>query len=196
MTTASDQIVSFDDESLIIVDEDDNILGFEAKNTCHEGGGILHRAFSIFLFDEAGRVLIQQRAANKPLWPRYWANACCSHPRRGERDSEAAGRRVREELGISPPLHFLYKFRYHARFGNVGSERELCSIYAARSPAPIAPNTTEIAATRWLECSTLDRELAHYPEHFAPWIKLEWPRIRAEHWPSVEALFHTASTEG
>lgn len=191
-STEPDPIVSFDDESLIVVDHDDNVLGFEAKNTCHAGEGILHRAFSIFVFDHAGRVLIQQRAANKPLWPNYWANACCSHPRSGERDAEAADRRVREELGISPPLQFLYKFRYHARYGDAGSEHELCSIYAAVSTAPIAVNTTEIAATRLIEPDRLDAELQQQPESYAPWIKLEWPRIRSEHWATIEGLLHDA----
>lgn len=193
---APNEIVSFDDESLIVVDEQDNVLGFEAKNTCHEGDGILHRAFSIFVFDHNGRVLIQQRAPGKPLWPGYWANACCSHPRQGEHDAQAAGRRVREELGIGPALRFLYKFQYHARFGDIGSEHELCSIYAAVSNSPIAVNVTEIAAIRWLEPRALDMELKHNPDAFSPWIKLEWPRIRAQHWATVQALLQNASRRG
>lgn len=186
--TSDDQIVSFDDESLIVVDKDDNVLGFEAKNTCHTGEGILHRAFSVFIFDPDGRVLIQQRASGKPLWPLYWANACCSHPRRGERDAEAADRRVREELGIGPPLQFLYKFQYHARFGDHGSEHELCSIYAAVTEADISVNTTEITDTQWMPADELDADIVANPNRYAPWFKLEWPRIRQEHWPTITAL--------
>lgn len=189
------EVVSFDDESLIVVDDDDNVLGFEAKDACHAGDGILHRAFSIFVFDHAGRVLLQQRAANKPLWPNYWANACCSHPRRGEDGVAAANRRVREELGIGPPLQFLYKFRYHAQYGDIGSEHELCSIYAAVSSAPIGVNNTEIADTRWMEPQALDAEVEANAERYTPWLKLEWPRIRAEHWPAVESLLQATPDE-
>lgn len=192
-TRCNSRVVSFDDESLIVVDGDDNVLGFEAKETCHADEGILHRAFSIFVFDREGRVLLQRRAPDKPLWPGYWSNACCSHPRRGERDAEAADRRVREELGIGPPLQFLYKFSYHARFGDAGSERELCSIYAAVSDAPVAVNANEITETQWLEPAELDAELDRRPEHYTPWFKLEWPRIRAEHRETVTAMLATGA---
>lgn len=186
-------VVSFDDEPLIVVDDDDNVVGFEAKDACHAGDGILHRAFSIFVFDRSGRVLLQRRADGKPLWPGYWSNACCSHPRRGERDAEAADRRVREELGIGPPLQFLYKFTYHARFGDIGSEHELCSIYAAVGDAPVAVNTNEITDTRWLEPETLDAELEQRPDRYTPWLKLEWPHIRAEHWQTIKGMLDTAA---
>ena len=105
MSASSAKKVSFDDEPLIVVDEDNNVLGYQPKADVHAGDGILHRAFSVFLFDDEGRVLIQKRAASKPLWPGFWANACCSHPRRGETEAEAAVRRITEELGIeaAPP---------------------------------------------------------------------------------------------
>jgi len=96
--------VSFDDEPLILVDEDDNEVGYRSKGECHEGHGILHRAFSIFLFDKRGRVLLQQRAAGKRLWPLHWSNSCCSHPRRGETMDQALHRRLREELGLEASL--------------------------------------------------------------------------------------------
>lgn len=195
-TATQNNIVSFDDEPLIVVDTDDNVLGFETKDVCHAGDGILHRAFSIFVFDHTGRVLLQQRAPGKPLWPNYWANACCSHPRRAERDGEAADRRIREELGIGPPLQFLYKFTYHARYGDAGSEYEFCSVYATVNNSPIAVNATEITDTCWLEPETLDAELAQHPEHYAPWLKLEWPEIRAKHWAAIEHLLESGTING
>ena len=82
-TAADGDIVSFDNEALIIVDAQDRILGHGTKAELHQGAGTLHRAFSIFLFNDAGDVLLQQRSADKPLWPGYWSNTCCSHPRRG-----------------------------------------------------------------------------------------------------------------
>lgn len=184
---SSDTVVSFDDEPLIRVDSEDNLLGFESKNVCHDGDGLLHRAFSIFLFDRQGRLLLQQRSPQKPLWPGFWANSCCSHPRRGESNTEAASRRIREELGVTPPLTFLYRFEYHARYGDLGSEHELCSVYAAVDDYPIRVNVNEIADIQWIEPDALDAELAEYPERYAPWLRLEWPRIRAEHWEPIAA---------
>ncbi|MES1943192.1 isopentenyl-diphosphate delta-isomerase [Salinisphaera sp. PC39] len=184
----NDTVVSFDDEPLILVDPDDNILGYEAKNICHDGEGLLHRAFSIFVFDTAGRLLLQRRAEGKRLWPGYWSNSCCSHPRRGEEDPAAADRRVHEELGIAPALHFLFRFRYHARYRDLGAEHELCSIYAAVSDDPVAYNVNEIADTDWIEPAALDAALAERPEDFTPWLRLEWPRIRQDHWFTVETL--------
>lgn len=184
----NDAIVSFEDEPLILVDPEDNILGYEAKSTCHDGEGLLHRAFSIFLFDRRGRLLLQRRAPGKRLWPGFWSNSCCSHPRRGEEDPAAADRRIHEELGVAPPLHFLFKFRYHARYLDLGSEHELCSIYAAVSEQSVTVNVNEITATDWVRPEDLDADLAERPDHYTPWLRLEWPRIRQEHWHEVEAL--------
>lgn len=80
-----DAIVSFDTESLILVDDQDQEIGHQDKLSCHTGNGTLHRAFSLFIFNNAGELLLQQRSANKHLWPLHWSNSCCSHPRRGNR---------------------------------------------------------------------------------------------------------------
>ena len=109
------------EDLLILVDEADREIGTVPKTAGHLGAGVLHRAFSVFLFDDAGAVLIQKRAAGKMLWPGYWSNACCSHPRPDENVDVAARRRVREELRVECRLRFLYKFTYQARFGDVGA---------------------------------------------------------------------------
>lgn len=180
-TDGRDAVVSSEDEQLILVDLDDTELGFQTKARCHDGDGILHRAFSVFLVDDAGRVLLQQRAADKRLWGGYWANSCCSHPRRGESMELATSRRLTEELGggAAVALEYVYKFDYHARFGDLGSERELCWVFLGRiDPASIDYNRTEIAAIRWVTPAELDAELAEHPEHFTPWLHLEWEQLR------------------
>lgn len=178
---ARHQIVSFDDEPLILVDTQDREIGFLDKAAAHDGEGILHRAFSLFVFNPQGKLLLQQRAADKRLWPGYWANTCCSHPRRGETIEDAIHRRLQEELGMRCALEFLFKFQYQARFGEAGSEHELCHVFAGRSDEQPKVNATEIAAVRWISPAALDAEMDQNPGHFTPWLKIEWQRLRDEH---------------
>ena len=182
-------IVSSEDEQLILVDSEDQVIGYASKGGCHDGEGVLHRAFSVFLFNDAGELLLQQRGSEKRLWPGYWANSCCSHPRRGETMAEATQRRVQEELGLSSELTFLFKFEYHASFGVLGSEHELCSVYVGRCVGEARPNRTEIEATRFISVSDLDRALEQEPDRYSPWLHLEWKRIRSDHMAQLEGLW-------
>lgn len=182
------EVVSFDDESLILVDSEDRVVGHMPKAEAHVGDGVLHRAFSIFLFNSAGDVLMQQRAPNKQLWGGFWSNSVCSHPRRGETVAAAAQRRLREEIDVDADVTFLYKFEYHAPFGEAGSEHEMCSVFVAHSNAPVAGNPNEIADFSFMPPHRLDAELAEYPAHYTPWLKMEWPRIRDQHWATVRSL--------
>lgn len=190
--TSSNEIVSFEDEKLILVDEYDNEVGNLPKDRCHDGHGRLHRAFSLFLFNTHGGVLLQQRSAQKRLWPMYWSNACCSHPRRGENMEDAINRRLRQELGLTGEVEFLFKFIYQAQFGNTGAEHELCWVYLGRSDGNVLVNANEIADWRFVPVSTLDQELTERPEKFTPWMKLEWRRIQEEYGHKLEN-FSTSS---
>ena len=138
-------IASDTDELLILVDRQDNELGFASKAACHTGSGLLHRAFSIFIFNSSGQVLLQQRSQDKELWNLYWSNSCCSHPRQGEQIENAAHRRVMEELSIDCELHYLYKFFYQEPFEQKGSEHELCSVFVGRYDGKVSINIAEIA---------------------------------------------------
>jgi isopentenyl-diphosphate delta-isomerase len=175
-------IVSFDDEPLILVDSQDHIIGYDTKDRVHSDQGLLHRAFSIFLITQDGHVLIQQRAAQKRLWPNYWSNSCCSHPRRGENYYQAAHRRLREELNIDTPLYFLYQFQYQAPYQDLGSEHELCSVYLGQLPHTfsININSNEIAAYQWLDYNQVDALIADLQIKTTPWFMMEWARIRQE----------------
>ena len=171
------EIVSSASEELILVDEDDREIGNRSKRECHEGNGLLHRAFSIFIFNNEDELLLQQRGADKPLWPGYWSNTCCSHPRRGESMEEAVTRRLSQELGFETPLSYLYKFKYHAQYGAVGSEHEYCWVYHGRYSGPIDPNTTEIDDWRFVSIPRLEAELVTEHDKFTPWFKMEWAHI-------------------
>ena len=184
----NNQIVSFDDEKLILVDDEDNIIGYKTKEECHQGNGILHRAFSIFIFDDKNQLLIQKRSDSKQLWPLYWSNSCCSHPRKGEKVEEAANRRLKEELGIESPLTFLFKFQYSVPYKNVGSEREMCSVLIGKSNSHISSNKNEIDEWKYMDIEKLDENMSVNPDKYTPWFKLEWERIKKYHWQEIENL--------
>jgi isopentenyl-diphosphate Delta-isomerase len=178
-----------DAEPLILVDHADREIGHLDRAQCHAGPGILHRAFSLLLFNGDGELLLQQRAASKRLWPLYWSNSVCSHPRRAESMETAIARRLHEELGVACPLHFLFKFQYQAQFDATGSENELCSVFAGRSTSPVTVNRDEIHATRWADVEALGAEMRG-PEaaKFTPWFRLEWDKVWNEHRAAVLAM--------
>ncbi|MEE8410320.1 MAG: isopentenyl-diphosphate Delta-isomerase [Myxococcota bacterium] len=176
---------------LILVDSSDNVIGHAAKAACHDGDGRLHRAFSIFIFNGRGELLLQQRSSHKRLWPGFWSNSCCSHPRQGERLDGAASRRLREELGLQASLRSLYAFEYQARFADAGSEHELCTVLVGRvggTGAWVTTDPDEIAACRWVSPEDLDREIAEMPDQLTPWLKIEWQRLRADFADVIAAL--------
>lgn len=176
-------------ESLILVDEADRELGHMSKARCHEGRGVLHRAFSLLIFNERGELLLQRRSAAKRLWPHYWSNSCCSHPRSTETMEAAIHRRLHEELGLECPLHFLYKFRYQAQFHNIGAEHELCSVYVGRSAGRVLVDRKEISDWRWVSPEGLTAEMKGAgAERFTPWFTMEWQRIWQDHRAALYAL--------
>jgi len=167
-------------EPLILVDSQDRELGQLSKAECHAGEGVLHRAFSIHLINGRGEVLLQQRSAAKPLWPLYWSNSCCSHPRAGETMASAVHRRLQQELGLACELHYLYKFEYQARYKNLGTEREVCWVYLGRCDQPPQADPKELAS--WCYCSPaeIDRMLTREEQGFTPWFKLEWQQLKRD----------------
>lgn len=190
---ARDEIVSSDREELILVDEHDREIGARSKAACHEGRGALHRAFSIFVFNNANELLLQKRSGEKLLWPNYWSNTCCSHPRRGESMEQAVERRLLQELGFTCPLEFLYKFKYQAQYGAIGAEHEFCWVYYGKYAGPVDVNVNEIADWRYIGVDALERELERAPETFTPWFKMEWMHIRANY---LDGMLASTGTDG
>jgi isopentenyl-diphosphate delta-isomerase len=183
---AADTDTDTDTDALVLVDETDRSIGILSKSLCHEGRGVLHRAFSLLIFNAQGELLIQQRAASKRLWPMYWSNSCCSHPRADEILETATQRRLYEELGIRCALRFLYKFQYQAQFDSTGAEHELCSVFIGRSSGPITVDSREILDWRWIAPEALNREMAAQGGRtFTPWFILEWARIWRDHRQAV-----------
>jgi len=175
------RIVSSEDEDLVLVDRDDVEVGHLSKALCHDGPGVLHRAFSLFLFNEAGELLLQQRSAQKRLWPGFWSNSCCSHPRRGESMEVATRRRLLDELNFETDVEYVYKFCYTASFGDAGSENELCHVYLGNATGDVRPNRSEIDSVRFLSPNSLSAEMRDSPERFTPWFKQEWEELVANY---------------
>src|SRR6202163_654291 len=185
-----------DSEPLILVDETDREVGHLSKARGHQGRGVLHRAFSLLIFNGAGEWLLQQRAPSKRLWPLYWSNSCCSHPRRAETMEAAIHRRLYEELRLRCPLHFLFKFQYQAQFDETGAENELCSVFIGQSSGSVTINTDEIHAWRWISAEALHTEMAAEYGNFTPWFKIEWARVWREHRTQVLGLQTELGTRG
>lgn len=186
----NDEIISLDNDPLILVNHQDEVIGSMEKADCHLGKGHLHRAFSIFIFNQAGDVLLQKRSQQKFLWPTYWSNACCSHPRVGESDEDAAKRRLFEELNINSNLKFLYKFEYKSSFKDIGVEHEMCSVWIGKAePSDIVVNNNEICDWHFVSTQELDRLLTLHPENYTPWMKMEWSRICQDHKDTFKSLW-------
>lgn len=173
MILLSDILIRKEMDELILVDKDDNEIGNEEKVKCHLGEGILHRAFSVFIFNNKGDLLLQQRGKEKMLWPLYWSNTCCSHPRKGEDYEGAAERRLKEEMGFSCPVKFIGKFQYQVPYKNIGSENELCSVLVGMYTGRVVPNPEEVESWKWIDYKNLLEDVEKNPDMYTPWFKME-----------------------
>src|SRR5215469_16097486 len=158
------------DEPLILVDEDNRALGTASKLAIHEAG-LLHRAFSIFMVDGRGRILLQQRNPRKYHSGGLWANSCCGHPRPGERTVTAARRRLNEELGVSDPLAFGFFARYQAELDHGMRENELVYVYFGRLLSETKPDPAEVVGLEFVSVAELKRRIKQKPGSFTYWMK-------------------------
>lgn len=162
-----------EDELVVTVDEAGRPAGTMPKLAAHEGAGVLHRAFSVFLFDDDGRVLLQRRADDKHHFRGRWSNTCCSHPLPGESVTEAASRRLSEELGIEAEAREVGSFTYRAQDPDSGLvEVEFDHVLVGRHQGEIAPDPAEVGAVRWMDVDELRRTIATDPDAFTPWLPL------------------------
>ncbi len=183
-----DRVVSSDDDLLICVNPDDEVIGYERKDRCHKGEGLLHRAFSIFLFNDAGELLLQERDISKLLWPSTWSNTCCSHPRKGQSIEEAAGIRLRDELNCEARLQKVYTFRYHASYQDRGSENEMCTVLIGHLNHTPNYNRNEVSRMKWTSAQELEGELIAKPMDYTPWFRMEFQELRTSFWPQIEKV--------
>lgn len=163
-------------EFVVLVNEQDDEVGTMEKLEAHRRGA-LHRAFSVFLFDDEGRLLMQQRAANKYHSALLWTNTCCSHPRHGESLEAAAKRRLKEEMGIDTDVKRRFSFIYNAAFENGLQEHELDHVLFGRINATPTPDPSEVKAWRFMDMSELQLEMERHPGRFTAWLHHCWPML-------------------
>lgn len=165
-------------EHLILVDEQDREIGTAEKLDAHRRG-LLHRAFSVIVWDGQGRQLLQKRAVTKYHSGGLWTNACCGHPRPGEPVADAAKRRLGEEMGFGCPLEWLGLVQYHAQFANGLSEHEVVHVFRGRYDGRIAADPAEAEGYQWCGLDRLREDIAAVPDRFSVW----YLRYMAEEWP-------------
>ncbi len=159
------------EEQVILVDEQDNPIGLMPKIEAHERA-LLHRAFSVFVFNENGDLLLQQRAASKYHSPLLWTNTCCSHPRDGESNIEAGKRRLQEEMGFSCDLEEVFWFIYKAPFDNGLTEHELDHVLIGQFNGEPVIDKSEVASYKWMSLSEIKKDIELYPENYTAWFKI------------------------
>ncbi|QHS58260.1 isopentenyl-diphosphate Delta-isomerase [Chitinophaga agri] len=161
---------------VILVNERDEETGLMEKMEAHEKG-LLHRAFSVFIMNDNGEMLIHQRALDKYHSGGLWTNACCSHPMPGESVEAAAHRRLTEEMGFDCPLRELFQFTYRTEFDNGLIEHEYDHVWVGTYNGVINPDPGEVHAFRFLSVDELTRQLLATPGQFTSWFRLAFPKV-------------------
>lgn len=164
---------------MILVDENDTPCGRMEKLEAHEKG-LLHRAFSIFIINSKGQVLLQKRALSKYHSPGLWTNTCCSHPRPGESLMDAAKRRLYEEMGFSCPLVKQFSFTYRTEFENNLIENEYDHVLFGRYDNNPIPNPDEVDSWKWVNPESITNEIRKDKKAFTSWFKIIWDRVAKE----------------
>lgn len=158
-------------ENLILVDEYDNPIGQAEKMFVHENG-LLHRAFSVFIFNSKSELLLQQRSDEKYHSAGLWTNTCCSHPRFGEEMQSAIDRRLMEEMGMKCETEFRFSFVYKTKFNNGLTEHEFDHVYFGKSDINPEPEKTEVQAWKYCSLEDLEKDIITNPELYTEWLKL------------------------
>ena len=165
-------------DQVILVNDQDHPIGFMEKMEVHEKA-ILHRAFSVFIFNHHGELLLQQRAFSKYHSAGLWTNTCCSHPRPNEDTEAAANRRLLEEMGFITPLKKIFDFIYVADFDNGLTEHEFDHVYIGFYEGAIQPNIDEVSDFMYSSFDQIDTQLLSASNNYTAWFKIAYPKVKA-----------------
>ena len=159
------------EEQVVLVDEKDNPIGLMEKMEAHEKA-LLHRAFSVFIFNKKGELMLQQRAASKYHSPLLWTNTCCSHQRDGETNLEAGKRRLQEEMGFVTEIKEVFSFIYKAPFDNGLTEHELDHVMVGSFEDAPNINKEEVESYKWMTLEDVKSDIENNPEIYTAWFKI------------------------
>ena len=163
-------------EYVILVDREDKEIGTEEKMKAHKDGK-LHRAFSIFVFNSKGELLLQRRALSKYHCGGLWTNTCCSHPRKGEVLEEAVHRRIMEEMGFDCEMKEVFSFSYKSKFDNGLTENEIDHVFIGSFEGEPAINREEVEEFRWIKIDNLKKDISENPGKYTPWFKIAIQKV-------------------
>jgi isopentenyl-diphosphate Delta-isomerase len=163
-------------ELLILVDENDNEIGMMDKLSVHQKG-LLHRAFSVFIFNSNHELLLQQRANDKYHSAGLWSNTCCSHSNNSEPIADSVKRRLKEEMGLETETQFEFSFLYKADFENGLKEHELDHVYLGTSDEKPRPDITEVMNWKYISLEKLAENISIHPENYTEWLKICLPEV-------------------
>lgn len=164
-------------EQVILVNEHDEVLGVMEKIEAHEKA-LLHRAFSVFVFNKQHQLLLQKRALTKYHSGGLWTNTCCSHPRPGEPTENAALRRLKEEMGFETNLTKAFTFIYQASFENGLTENEFDHVYIGEYDGMVNPNPEEVASFAYYTLDEIESSMKEHPEQYTVWFQIAFPKLR------------------
>ena len=163
-------------ENVVLVDRNDNPMGLMPKLEAHEKG-VLHRAFSVFILNQKGQLMLQRRALDKYHSPGLWTNTCCSHPRESESNIEVGVRRLKEEMGFTTPLKPMFSFIYKSKFDNGLTEHEFDHVLLGYYDKQPFINTIEVSEWKWMSLDKIILEIKNKPENFTVWFKIIFERF-------------------
>lgn len=166
-------------QQVILVNDQDEAIGTMEKMEAHQKG-LLHRAFSVFIFNSKGEILLQQRAQDKYHSAGLWTNTCCSHPQPGENIIESAQKRLGEEMGFTTSLTKVFDFTYRASFENGLIEHEFDHVFTGKYDGEVNYNPIEVMNFSYRSLDEIRRSLQTEPENYTAWFRLAYPRI--ERW--------------
>ena len=164
------------EHKIVLVDEADNEVGFMEKMKVHQKG-LLHRAFSVFIFNSQGEMLLQRRSASKYHSGGLWTNTCCSHPYPGESVADAAKRRLTEEMGFTAELKFAFNFTYHAVLDKGLTENEFDHVFIGRYDGVINLNFMEVGDYCFKSMTDLKQDLDAHPSKYTIWFRIAFPML-------------------
>ena len=165
-----------DDKQVMLVDEEDRDLGLYPKLLAHQEG-VLHRAFSVFVFNSKRQLLLQKRADTKYHSPKLWSNTCCSHPLLKQNIEKEAQKRLEEEMGFTCPVSFCFKFIYKVQIDEL-IEYEMDHVYVGFYDGLVLPHEEEVSDYKYISLDELDKDLKQHPELYTAWFKICYSQLK------------------